>query len=187
MRHSTLSLKSARTVVGAAILVLHGPRGPATVGFTVRPVVVDAVERERRMGLASHVREKVDIGVAPPLAHSDPAPAVVSKVNTIAVVASSEHVHPGVIFGRTLVSMRGAIGHHLSVEASATSGVSITHGWASELADSAAIALAPPHAESPLMAIRHAKHREPTELHSGHVYELRHGGYGIIKTHIGGQ
>ena len=187
MRHSTLSLESARTVVGASILVLRGSRGPSAVGFTVRPVVVDAVQRERRMGLAPHVCEKVDVGVAPPWAHSDPAPAVVREVNTIAVVASREHVHPGVILGRAFVPMSGAIGHHLSVEAAATLCVPLTHGWSSELSHRSTVAAAPPHTKPTLMAIRHAKNGESTKPQSGHVYKLRHAGYRIIKTRIGGQ
>lgn len=74
------------------IVHLNAPRGPLAISGFVIAVVVDALKRQLRSGLAK-VREEV-LEALPALANLNAATAVVGKVRVIRVLAALPHPHP---------------------------------------------------------------------------------------------
>lgn len=79
--------------VGTTISRLFCGGGPSAVPRTVRPVVVDPVERKTSWFLA-HIRKEVLETVEPTIADGDTAPPVARKSRCVGVKASAPHAAP---------------------------------------------------------------------------------------------
>lgn len=81
--------------IQAIVTVLLGVRGPMAILRTVTLIVVNAVKREA-FRTSAHIVEEVP-KVMPPLAHRNPATAIVRESGIIRVLAATKHGGPRVV------------------------------------------------------------------------------------------
>ena len=75
---------------------------PSAILWRIRAVVVDAIKRVLLRWSATNVYEKRLVGLSPPIAHHNSAPAIPCEAAVTGVVASGLHSLPNLILGRGL-------------------------------------------------------------------------------------
>ena len=116
--------------VVSAVVALHHPCGPSAIVGTIRPIIVDAIQRQRGGGFPTHVGQEGLIAGPPSLAHHDAAPAIVLEIAPSPVITPTLRVTPGHEFGcettANRIPMRHvAAGGDIAPPTPATAGIAI--------------------------------------------------------------
>lgn len=144
---------------------------PSTVLWTVRSIVVNAINAMLLRWTLAHVRKKVRKGDFPTLAQYDASTAVVRVRWIIRVVTPSSHVHPNSMLGRTCSPVSNTTVRELfSVNTPTTMRVPSNSFSADNNDRVPAVACAQPSCKSLFVSSVTLKYDKPSESLSSQVF-----------------